>query len=113
MLRWLELYNIPPIFVVTKCDKLSKNEQARQKSIIAAAIKRDKGMMLPFSALSKEGRDGIWNEILHVLDIQLKPGSSASFGFAQDKQLTDRVRQATEICSLSGVVGDMHQDNHP
>ncbi|HEY5522098.1 MAG TPA: YihA family ribosome biogenesis GTP-binding protein, partial [Desulfuromonadaceae bacterium] len=68
-----EMYNIPPILVVTKCDKLSKNEQAKQKGIIAAAIKRDKGMMLPFSALSKEGRDGIWNEIGSVLEINLEP----------------------------------------
>jgi GTP-binding protein len=69
MLRWLEMYNIPPILVVTKCDKLSKNEQAKQKGIIASVIKRDKGMMLPFSALSKEGRDGIWGEIFRVLEI--------------------------------------------
>lgn len=72
MLRWLELYNIPPIFVLTKCDKLSKNEQAKQRSLIAAAIKRDKGMLLSFSALSKEGRDGIWSEIGTVLEINLK-----------------------------------------
>ena len=72
MLRWLELYNIPPIFVLTKCDKLSKNEQARQKAIIAAAIKRDKGMLLSFSALSKEGRDGIWQQIGTTLEITLK-----------------------------------------
>ncbi|MEI7816907.1 MAG: hypothetical protein WCI45_06905, partial [Desulfuromonadales bacterium] len=76
MLRWLEMYNIRPILVLTKCDKLSKNEQAKQKVIIAAAIKRDKGMLLPFSALSKEGRDGIWNEIGNLLEIQLKPDIS-------------------------------------
>lgn len=73
MLRWLELYNIRPIFVLTKCDKLSKNEQAKQKTLIAATIKRDKGMMLPFSALSRDGRDGIWNEILTVLEIAPQP----------------------------------------
>ena len=72
MLRWLEMYNIPPIIVLTKCDKLSKNEQARQKLIIAAAIKRDRSLLFPFSALSKEGRDGIWNEIGTVLEINLK-----------------------------------------
>ena len=76
MLRWLEMYNIRPILVLTKCDKLSKNEQAKQKVIIAAAIKLDKGMLLPFSALSKEGRDGIWNEIGNLLEIQLKPDTS-------------------------------------
>ena len=69
MLRWLEMYNIPPILVLTKCDKLSKNEQAKQKAIIAAAVKRDKGMLLPFSALSRDGRDGIWQEISLQLGI--------------------------------------------
>ncbi len=72
MLRWLELYNIPPIIVLTKCDKLSKNEQAKQTAIIAAAIKRDKSMLLPFSALSKDGRDGIWQEIKQQLGIAEK-----------------------------------------
>lgn len=70
MLRWLELYNIPPILVVTKCDKLSKNELAKQKVLIANAIKRDRDMLLPFSALSKEGRDGIWTEIGKILEIE-------------------------------------------
>ena len=70
LLRWLELYNIPSILVVTKFDNLSKNEQAKQKGIIATAIKRVKGMLMPFSALSKEGRDGIWQEIGSELEIQ-------------------------------------------
>jgi GTP-binding protein len=107
MLRWLEMYNIPPILVLTKCDKLSKNEQARQKAIIAAEIKRDKGMLLPFSALSKEGRDGIWSKIGEVLEIQLKPAGST-----QDKPLTDRAQPATES-RPGGVEGDAQQDNHP
>ena len=101
MLRWLELYNIPPILVVTKCDKLSKNEQAKQKGIIATAIKRDKGMLLPFSALSKDGRDGIWKEIGSTLEIQLEPGGSTP--------LTDR---ETGVSSLSGAEGNLQQDNH-
>jgi GTP-binding protein len=69
MLGWLERYNIPPIIVLTKCDKLSKTERAKQTTLIAAAIKRDKSIMLPFSALSKDGRDGIWTEILCRLEI--------------------------------------------
>jgi len=69
MLGWLERYNIPPIIVLTKCDKLSKSERAKQTALISAAISRDKNMMLPFSALSKDGRDGIWSEILRMLQI--------------------------------------------
>jgi len=74
MLRWLESYSIPPIIVLTKCDKLSKVERARQTSAIATAIKRDPGMMLPFSALSREGRDGIWQEIERLLEIREDQG---------------------------------------
>jgi GTP-binding protein len=69
MLGWLQRYNIPPIIVLTKCDKLSKSERAKQTALISAAISRDKSMMLPFSALSKDGRDGIWDEILQKLGI--------------------------------------------
>ena len=69
MLGWLERYNIPPIIVLTKCDKLSKTERAKQTTLIAATIKRDKGLLLPFSALSKDGRDGIWQEIRQLLGI--------------------------------------------
>lgn len=70
MLRWLENYNIPPILVLTKCDKLSKVERARQTGLIAAAIQRDKGMMLLFSALSRDGRDQVWQEIVRLLEVQ-------------------------------------------
>ena len=69
MLRWLEMYDIPPIIVLTKCDKPSKTERARQAGVIAATIKRDKGMLLPFSALSKDGRDGVWQEIERLLGL--------------------------------------------
>jgi GTP-binding protein len=69
MLRWLATYGIPPIIVLTKCDKLSKNERAKQTALIADAIGHDKGGLLMFSALSKEGRDGIWQEIERLLEI--------------------------------------------
>jgi GTP-binding protein len=69
MLGWLERYNIPPIIVLTKCDKLSKAERAKQTTLIAAAIGRDRCLLLPFSALSKDGRDGIWEEILRMMEI--------------------------------------------
>ena len=56
-----------------KTGLIKSNTADRKKSRLAAAIKRDKGMLLPFSALSKDGRDGIWNEIGTVLDVNLHP----------------------------------------
>ena len=73
MLNWLSNYNIPPIIVLTKCDKLSKLERARQTAIIATTIGRDKSDLLFFSALSKEGRDGIWDRIELLLGISGNP----------------------------------------
>ena len=68
MLGWLITYDIPAIIVLTKCDKLSKLERAKQTALIATAIKREKNELLHFSALSREGRDRIWREIVRLTE---------------------------------------------
>jgi GTP-binding protein len=73
MLRYLGTYGIPPIIVLTKCDKLSRNERAKQTTLIAEVIERDKEGLLPFSALSRDGRDRIWQEIEYRLGLQEAP----------------------------------------
>jgi len=69
MLNWLNNYGIPPLIVLTKCDKLSKLETAKQTALIAAAIDRKKEDLLFFSALSKKGRDEVWLKIEQMLEI--------------------------------------------
>lgn len=66
MLGWLTTYQIPSIIVLTKCDKLSKPIRHRQTALIAAAIEREPSELLHFSALSREGRDRIWEEITRL-----------------------------------------------
>lgn len=63
LLQWLERYDIPAIPVITKCDKVSKNEKSRQSEIIARSLGLDKNRFAYFSALSREGRDGLWEKI--------------------------------------------------
>jgi len=70
MLRWLETYGIPPVIVVTKCDKLSKNELVRQAGVIATAIGRDRETLIPFSALTKTGRERVWQAITKLTDLE-------------------------------------------
>ena len=77
MLAWLRAFSIPPIIVVTKCDKVSKNERAKQTAVITARMGLGKGELTFFSALSKEGKDGVWARI----DALLHP--------AQDEVATD------------------------
>jgi GTP-binding protein len=67
MLDWLRNYSVAPILVVTKCDKVSKNERARQAALIARTLEVDPAELSFFSALSREGADGIWARIGELL----------------------------------------------
>jgi GTP-binding protein len=67
MLDWLRAYSIPPLLVVTKCDKVSKNERARQAAIIAQSLGVTREELTFFSALSREGKDGLWLRIGELL----------------------------------------------
>lgn len=67
MLHWLRAYSVKPIIVVTKCDKVSKNERAKQAAVIAQTTGIHMAELNFFSALSKEGKDQIWQRIEGVL----------------------------------------------
>jgi GTP-binding protein len=67
MLQWLRAYDITPVLVVTKCDKVSKNERARQAAIIARSLGVTQEEVTFFSALSREGRDELWARIGELL----------------------------------------------
>ncbi|MBT0663914.1 ribosome biogenesis GTP-binding protein YihA/YsxC [Geobacter pelophilus] len=63
MLDLLRAHDIPPIMVITKCDKVSKNERKRQAQIISKTMQVQESEFLFFSALSREGIDGIWGAL--------------------------------------------------
>ena len=67
MLEWLGSYGIQPILVITKCDKVSKNEKARQTAIIASGLGVPKEEFCFFSALSREGIEQVWERIEQAL----------------------------------------------
>lgn len=66
MLDWLRSYDRQPIVVLTKVDKLTKNERAKQLSLIAQTLGLPRSDLLPFSALTREGRELIWQTIISV-----------------------------------------------
>jgi len=83
MLDWLRSYDIPPLLVVTKCDKVSRNERARQAAVIANSLGVEKGELTFFSTITREGKDEIWTRIERVLfpettGDQVKEGQSLS-----------------------------------
>lgn len=67
MIDWLRSYDIPPLLVVTKCDKVSRNEKARQAAVIADSLDVERGELTFFSTITREGKDEIWTRIERVL----------------------------------------------
>jgi GTP-binding protein len=67
MLEWLRTFGVPPILVVTKCDKVSKSQRERHISAIASELGVERGEICTFSALSRDGSEGIWKRIEELL----------------------------------------------
>ncbi|MGH9766753.1 MAG: ribosome biogenesis GTP-binding protein YihA/YsxC [Blastocatellia bacterium] len=61
MKSWLQHSGIPYLVVSTKVDKLSANE--RQKSRLRAEQVLDTERVIPYSSLTRDGANQIWNEI--------------------------------------------------
>ena len=67
MFEWLRTFGIPPILVVTKCDKVSKSQRERHIAAIGGELGVARGEICSFSALSRDGSEGIWKRIEELL----------------------------------------------
>ena len=74
LLDWLEEFNIPTIPVITKVDKVSRNRRKKQIQPILEATGLTEEAFTLFSALSRQGRDEIWDR----LDVVMSPSSELS-----------------------------------
>jgi len=67
LIRWLNFYGIPIIFVLTKVDKLSKSKQIHQHRAIADTLSCAKDLLILFSAKSRQGKNAVWQAVESVL----------------------------------------------
>ncbi len=67
---WLQAKGIVVIAVITKVDKLSKNKRNKQVASIAKTLGCKPQRLLQFSAMSGEGRDQIWEELIGLLEAE-------------------------------------------
>jgi GTP-binding protein len=67
-LDWLEESEIPTIPVVTKVDKVSRNQLQRRLAKIAAATGLSAVLFTPFSVLNRQGYEEVWELISSVLE---------------------------------------------
>lgn len=63
LLDWLDYHHIPLLIVLTKADKLSQIERARQKKTLVENPMLIGRSILFFSALTGEGKDELWKFI--------------------------------------------------
>ena len=53
-----------PLIIATKCDKISKNQKEKSISVIRKKLGASpETPIIPFSAVTKEGREEIWEYI--------------------------------------------------
>lgn len=69
-LDWLEEAERPTIPVVTKVDKLSRNELARRLAAIARATGLERELFTTFSAVTREGVAEVWARIAAAIETE-------------------------------------------
>ena len=68
MYDWIVHNGFQPIVIATKLDKINRSQIAKQTKLIRTSLKMPKeGILIPFSAETKQGRDEIWNKIEELL----------------------------------------------
>lgn len=68
LLRWFDLYNIPAVVVLSKVDKLSKTKSKKQIEIVKRSLPKGTEI-IPFSAITREGKEDVWEQILLLTGI--------------------------------------------
>lgn len=64
MYDWIIQSGFTPVIIATKADKIKRSQLQKNLKIIRTKLEMGKGdLILPFSALSKQGRDEIWDYI--------------------------------------------------
>ena len=64
MYRWILSNGFSPVIVATKADKLKRSQIKKQLDILKSTLKVIEGVpIIPFSAVTKQGRDDIWELI--------------------------------------------------
>ncbi|SFR84709.1 ribosome biogenesis GTP-binding protein YihA/YsxC [Anaeromicropila populeti] len=69
MYDWAVRYGFNPIIIATKSDKISRSQRQKQMAVIRKKLNVIEGTpIIPFSALSKDGRDEIYEYIQASLE---------------------------------------------
>jgi GTP-binding protein len=74
---WLKQYHLQIVPVLTKCDKLSKTKQSKQRKNAAEALGVAAETFILFSAKTRQGREALWREIQKIERVDHESQSSS------------------------------------
>ena len=67
MLEWIRSFGYVPTVIATKMDKMGKQQQAKALKQIRQTLHLESGQLFPFSALTKDGTEPIWEMLDKLL----------------------------------------------
>ncbi|MCJ7687605.1 MAG: ribosome biogenesis GTP-binding protein YihA/YsxC [Desulfobacteraceae bacterium] len=72
LINWLRAYNIHPIIVLTKADKLSRQQAKRRANLIAGQlVGLSPDAPVVFSAKTRQGKDEIWERMREAAGLMI------------------------------------------
>ena len=70
MYDWICHNGYEPVIIATKLDKIKKSQVQKQVSLIRKGLgMKPLGVLIPFSAETKQGREEIWQQIMHATNV--------------------------------------------
>lgn len=69
LIEWFQHYSLPFLVVMTKVDKVSRNEISKQRQELKKFYKLNDNQIIPFSAVSGEGKNEIWKKIQEAIKV--------------------------------------------
>lgn len=71
MYDWILSQGYQPIIIATKLDKLKRSQVQKQVKIVRQGLGLSKeSILIPFSAVTKQGRDEIWNLVEGIMNLK-------------------------------------------
>ena len=97
-IAWFSRFEIQPILVLTKTDKLSKTKQIKRQLAIAEKLEVDKDNLILFSARTGRGKKDVWNAIEKLIGIEgLKKNEHRTSNIERPTSNEKQKKQRTEI----------------
>lgn len=78
MFDWIVSNGFTPVVIATKLDKIKRSEQAKKLKAVRTGLGAEKCTVIPFSAVSKQGREDILNLIESVVFPQEEDSESVN-----------------------------------